>query len=161
MKKGGLQIIPRIFFMFIITFIITVSIFGIVYASTTKTNFIPGYSAVAEAIARSTIEYPVTAACDVHSYMSPSVTINVIGWTHRACTMKCRTNGIDVVTGQTTSNGYYISGSTITGTLYVTYGSCNSPGYRIAVSQGIHHDFNDSRASGGEWFPDTIAYYYP
>lgn len=136
---------------------------GTVYA---VTAYNPDYAYGSDAWAASSFtELASNYACNIHSYMDPAVTVQVIGWTWEACTNKCRyTGGSEAIISQASRDAFVIRGSSASASTYVSKTNpsvpCNPPNYRIVVTQS-YHDFNDPAASYGRWTPESNHYQYP
>lgn len=151
------------FISMLIAAMLTIGVFVVAYAAATETypNYVGSSSAIAKSTARNGVEMAGYFACDMRSYMSPAVTINIIGKRWAACSVKCKpttSNPNPPVLSSDFAGGSYVTGATHGGTLFVSRNNnhtCN----KLVIAEATH-DFNHTGAPLN-WIPYTRHDFYP
>jgi hypothetical protein len=122
-------------------------------------NYVGSSTAKAESLGRYTVGDATRYSCDVKSYMSPAVYINVLGWRWQACTNKCIANGN--IIDQNFVGAYAPSGSSVSKSITVLRSKLAKPcsGSKIVIAEATH-DFNHTGAPLN-WIPYTPHNFYP
>lgn len=126
-------------------------------SSATYPYYVGSSSAKASSYATWVVEGQHRMKCSHSSWISPAVTINVIGFTWVACTVKCRApDGTETIyDGPRMWNPGYITDSSYTTWDYL-YSNC-ADGYTTIWVSESWHDFNDTASP--VWRPSTDYYY--
>lgn len=128
-------------------------------AQVTYPNYVGSSTAKAESLGRYTVGDAARYSCDVKSYMSPAVYINVLGWRWQTCTNKCIASG--KIIDQASVGAYAPSGSSNSKSITVvrTKSSIPCSGSKIVIAEATH-DFNHTGAPVN-WIPYTRHNFYP